>query len=312
MMRSRAACALLSVLTWATVPRCSEKPEAAAAETPQLEIRGAVAPAQTAAATTSIDGRVVTLAVREGQVVQAGATIATLSNAGIDRDIAYARAQVAVAEQRLRDARRPIAQTLILGDAGARERASAKILENAEAKRDRYRQLFATHDISKQELEDAESGYAAALRDWLVERERASQKVVQADTSVMQLELERAKAELNFASERRSLLDVKAPIGGVVTRVATRIGDSVFPRDPIAEIANTTNVEVRGTIAPELTRYVRAGMPVEAKIFTVPPRRFNVAIKNVLPGAGGATLVVEVPNPDGVLQEGQTAVVTVK
>jgi multidrug resistance efflux pump len=291
---------------------CGEKPDASAAETPQLEVRATVAPAQTASAIASVDGRVATLLVTEGAPVQAGATIATLTNAGIDRDIAYAKAQVAVAEQKLRDARRPIAQTLILGDSGARERASAEILRNAEAKRDRYRQLFTTHDISRQELEDAESAYAAALRDWLVERERASQRVIQTDTSILQLELERAKAELVFATERRSLLDVKAPISGVVTRVAARPGDSIFPRDPIVEIANTTKVELRGTIAPELTRYVRAGMPVEAKIFTVPPRRFTVPIKNVLPGAGGATLVVEVPNPDGVLQEGQTAVVTVK
>lgn len=244
--------------------------------------------------------------------MQAGAVVATLSNPGIDRDIAYAKAQVAVAEQKLRDARRPIAQTLILGDAGARERASAEILKNAEARRDRYRQLFATHDISKQELEDAESAYAAALRDWLVERERASQKVVQTDNSVLQLELERAKAELAFASERRVLLEVKAPISGVVTRVSARPGESIFPRDAVVEIANTTRVEVRGTIAPELTRYVRAGMPVETKVFTVPPRRFTVPIKNVLPGNGGATLIVELPNPDGVLQAGQTAVVTVK
>jgi multidrug resistance efflux pump len=297
---------------WVIAARCSEKPDAAAAETPQLEVRAAVAPAQTATAVSSIDGRIATLLVTEGAAVQAGATIATLTNAAIDRDIAYAKAQVAVAEQRLRDARRPIAQTLILGDSGARERASAQILKNAESKRDRYRDLFATHDISKQELEDAESAYAAALRDWLVERERASQRVIQTDNSILQLELERARAELAFASERRSQLVVKAPITGVVTRVAARAGDSIFPRDPIVEIANTSKVEVRGLIAPELTRYVRVGMPVEAKIFTVPPRRFTVPIKNVLPGNGGATLVVEVPNPDGVLQEGQTAVVTVK
>ncbi|HEX6087969.1 MAG TPA: efflux RND transporter periplasmic adaptor subunit [Thermoanaerobaculia bacterium] len=311
-MRRTRARALLCLLLGVALARCSEKPDAAAAEPPQLEVRAAVAPAQTAAAISSIDGRIASLLVTEGAAVQAGATIATLTNAGIDRDIAYAKAQVAVAEQRLRDARRPIAQTLILGDSGARERASAEILKNAEAKRDRYRDLFATHDISKQELEDAESGYAAALRDWLVERERASQKVIQTDTSILQLELERAKAELAFASERRALLEVKAPISGVVTRVAVRLGESIFPRDPIVQIANTTNVEVRGLIAPELTRYARAGMPVEVKIFTVPPRRFTVPIKNVLPGNGGATLVVEVPNPDGVLQEGQTAVVTVK
>ncbi|HEX8411469.1 MAG TPA: efflux RND transporter periplasmic adaptor subunit [Thermoanaerobaculia bacterium] len=297
---------------FALVSRCGEKPDANAAETPALEVRGAVAPAQMAVAAASIDGRVAEVFVQEGAPVQPGTLVARIVNAVIERDLAYAKAQVAAAELRLRDARRPLAQTLILGDSGARERASAEILKNRESKRDRYRELYASRDISKQELEDAENEYASALRDWLVERERASQKVIQTDTGVLQLELERAKAEVAFATERRALLDVKAPIGGVVTRVHARIGESIFTRDPVVEIANTATVEVRGLIAPELTRYVRRGMPVEAKVFTVPPRRFTVPIKNVLPAAGGATLIVELPNPDGVLQEGQTAVVTVK
>ncbi len=312
MIRTRAARALLCVVTWGVATHCSEKPGTAAAEPPQLEVRAAVAAPQTAIAFSTIDGRIAALFVKEGQLVQAGAPIATLTNASVDRDIAYAKAQVAVAQQRLRDARRPVIKTILPGDNGARERASAQILRNATARRDRYRQLYATHDVSQQELEDAETAYAAALRDSLNERERASQRVMQTDTGLLQLELERAQAELAYASDRRALLDVKAPMSGIVTRVAARPGQNIFPRDAIVEIANTTVVEVRGTIASELTRYVRVGMPVETKVFTVPPRRFTVPVKNVLPGNGGATLVVELPNPDGVLQEGQTAVVTVK
>lgn len=312
MNSTRAARALFCVAVFALVSRCGEKPDANAAETPALEVRGAVAPAQMAVAAASIDGRIAEVFVQEGAPVQPGTLVARIVNAVIERDLAYAKAQVAAAELRLRDARRPLAQTLILGDSGARERASAEILKNRESKRNRYRELYASRDISKQELEDAENEYASALRDWLVERERASQKVIQTDTGVLQLELERAKAEVAFATERRALLDVKAPIGGVVTRVHARVGESIFTRDPVVEIANTATVEVRGLIAPELTRYVRRGMPVEAKVFTVPPRRFTVPIKNVLPAAGGATLIVELPNPDGVLQEGQSAVVTVK
>ncbi|HEX6099543.1 MAG TPA: efflux RND transporter periplasmic adaptor subunit [Thermoanaerobaculia bacterium] len=308
MVTLRVTGTLFGVLTLVFVTACADKPEVEAADVPRLEVRAAVATPQTASAIAAVDGRVATLLVSEGSVVRQGAQIATITNPGIDRDIAYAKAQVAVAEQRLREARRPIAQTLILGDAGARERASAEILKNREAKRDRYRQLFASHDISKQELEDAENEYAVALRDWLVERERASQKVIETDNSILQLELDRAKAELAFATERRTLLEVRAPISGVVTRVAARPGETIFPRDPVVEIANNATVEVRGTIAPELQRYVRTGMPVEVKVMTVPPRNYTVPIKNVLPG----TLVVELPNPEGALTAGQTAVITVK
>lgn len=308
MVSFRAAGALFGVLAGTLVVGCADKPDVAAADIPRLEVRATVATPQIANAIAAVDGRVATLTVAEGAAVQQGTVIATLTNPAIDRDIAYAKAQVAVAEQKLRDARRPLAQTLILGDAGARERASAEILENREAKRDRYRELFASHDISKQELEDAENEYAMALRDWLVERERASQKVIQTDTGILQLELERAKAELAFATERRALLEVRAPISGIVTRVAARPGETIFPRDPVVEIANNATVEVRGTIAPELQRYVRVGQPVEVKVLTVPPRRYNVAIKNVLPG----TIVVQLPNPEGLLTAGQNAVITVK
>jgi membrane fusion protein, multidrug efflux system len=308
MVRSRVTGTLLGVLAWTMATACTDKPEAVAADVPRLEVRATVAAPQTASAIAAVDGRVATLLVSEGSAVRQGAQIATIANPGIDRDIAYAKAQLAVAEQRLREARRPIAQTLILGDAGARERASAEILKNREAKRDRYRQLFASHDISKQDLEDAENEYAMALRDWLVERERASQKVIQTDNSILQLELERARAELAFANERRNLLDVRAPISGVVARVAARPGETIFPRDPIVEIANNATVEARGTIVPELQRYVRTGMPVEVKVLTVPPRNYTVRIKNVLPG----TIVVELPNPEGALTAGQSAVITVK
>jgi len=309
----RACTALLCLIASLLLVRCAdEQDDAVAADVPKVEIRAQVASAQTATAIATVDGRVATIDVAEGTQVQPGQLLATLTNASVDRDLAHTRAQVAVAEQRLRDARRPIATSLVLGDAGARERASAEILKNREAKRERYRELFKTRDVSKEELENAENEYAAALRDYLAERERASIKVVQTDTSLLQLELEKAKAEEAFVNERKSLLRVVAPIGGVVTRVHARAGESIFTRDPVVEIANNATVDVRGAIAPELVRYVRAGMPVEVKVFTVPPRKFTVPVKAVVPAPSGATLVVDLPNPDAALQTGQQAMITVK
>ena len=292
--------------------RCNDERSAVAADTPKVEIRAQVASAKMATAIAGVDGRVATLEVAEGANVQAGQLLATLANASIDRDLAQTRAQVILAEHRLRDARKPIATSLILGDAGARERASAEILKNRETKRDRYRELFKTHDVSKEELENAENEYAAALRDWLGERERASMKVVQSDTGLLELELQKAKADEAFVSERKALLRVVAPIAGIVTRVHVRPGETIFTRDPVVEVSNSATVEVRGQIAPELVRYVRPGMPVDVKVFTVPPRKFTLPVKAVVPGAGGATIVVELPNPDSVLQAGQQALITVK
>ena len=279
--------------------RCNDEHDAIAAGVPQLELRGEIASADTAAAIAPMDGRVAGINVREGSVVQAGSVIATLANASVDRDVAYARAQVAVAEQRLR--------VKPQSDGGARKKAAATILANRQAKRDRYRALFATHDISKQELEDAENEYAVALRDWLAERE-----VPAADTGLLQLELEKARTEEALAADRQSQLNVVAPISGTVTSVKARAGESVFPRDTIAEITDNTKAQVRAAIAPELMRYVRTGMPLQVKVFTVPPRRITAPVRAIVPAASGATLLIDLPNPDGVLQPGQQAVITVK
>jgi len=302
--------AILCAAVCALAVRCSEDRGVAAADTPELEVRGSVGNVQTAVAIAAVDGRVVRVNAVEGATVKAGDLVATLVNSSVDRDLAFARAQVAVAERRLREAGKPARTTS--ADSGERVRLSARILANRKARLERYRELFQTHDVSKEDLENAENEHAAALRDWLAERERAIVTVVQTDTGLLQLELDKARAEEAFAAERKAMLNVTAPIGGVVTRVAARAGESVFPRDPILEIADTSSVEVRVPIAPELLRYVRAGMPVEVKIFTVPPRRFRVPIKSVVRGNTGAVLLVQLPNPDGVLQAGQPAVITVK
>jgi multidrug resistance efflux pump len=304
--------ALACAAACAIVGACADKPEAAAAGVPTVEVRAEVSSAQTATAFAMFDGRVSTVAVSEGAPVRAGDVVAVMTNASVERDFARARAQVALAEARLRAARQPAARPRLKADDAARERATAAILANREAKRARYRELFATHDVSKEELENAENEYAAALRDWLAERERATVTAAQTDATLLQLELEQAKAEEALATERKAQLNITAPIGGVVTRVPAHPGDTLFGRDPIVEIANNATVTVRGAIAPELVRYVHAGTTVEVKVFTVPPRKFSVPIRAVVPASGGATIVVDLPNPDSVLQAGQQALITVK
>jgi HlyD family secretion protein len=299
----------LALVALLLAARCDDQPNAIAAGVPQLELRAEIAPADTAAAIAPVDGRLASLAVREGSVVKAGTVIATLVNPSVERDVAFARAQVALAQQRLAIASRPTAKRRATDDS---ERASATILANREAKRNRYRELFRTHDVSKQELEDAENEYSAALRDWLAERERATTTIAQTDTGLLQLELEKARTEEALANDRRSLLTVAAPIGGTITRVNARLGESVFPRDTIVEITDNTKALVRAAIAPELLRYVRTGMPLQVKVFTVPPRRFTAPVRAIVPASSGATLLIDLPNPDGVLQAGQQAVITVR
>jgi multidrug resistance efflux pump len=286
-----------AAIPWLTA--CHEQQEASAADIPKLEMKAMVAKPLTASVTAPLDGRVQSLAVREGAVVKAGDVLLTLVNPAVDRDLAYAHAQLAVAEYRLHHAG---------GVPHASDEPSQEILRNRKAKLARYEALFRTHDVSLDELENAQNELAAAMRD------AAAGAALPSDPTLLQLDAEKARAEEALAADRKKLLTVVAPIAGVITRIVTAEGEGVFPRDPLLEIANTATLEVRGAVAPELLRYVRPGLPVEVKIFTVPPRRFIETIRNVLPATddAGAALVVSVPNPDGALQPGTPALITVR
>jgi len=234
----------------------------------------------------------------------------TLSNAAVEREIAHARLQVRLAELRLRNSSSPAAQ---IGEPDERELASAAILKNKKEKLRRYRALFATRDIAEQELREAENEYANARRDLLAEQERRSATVPQ-DRNLIELELQRAMADEQYAESRLALLRLISPQAGSVLRVHVAVGDNIFPRDPLVEISDSSRMTVRATVAPELLRYVRTGMTVNVKVFTVPPRQFREAITSIVPASGEtpAAIRVAVPNPDGTIQSGTPAAIVLR
>src|ERR1051326_5868767 len=132
----------------------------------------------------------------------------TLAPHAVDPKAEVARAQTEYAEARLRAAARPVQHK-------SADAAAARIVALKKAKLDRYRALLATHDVTLQEVEDAENEYAAAQRD-LINVENAAPAAPQ--TRVAEIELERARADERLAESRRQTLVVRAPIAGVVAR----------------------------------------------------------------------------------------------
>lgn len=303
--------------TVALLVSCRAREESLAAEPPRLEIKAEVARPATAAVVAPYDGRIGTLLVPQGTRVAAGAVVMTIANPTVERDLAYSKAQLALAEYRLRNAGRPVRSAPSPAQNNAdRIRAAEEIARSRKSRLDRYEGLFRTRDITADELENARMEYAAAMRDLAAERSvRRTVEVAQpGDPALLQLDVEKARAELGVIEDRQRLLSVTAPIAGVVTRVLVQPGQTIFPRDPLFEVSDAATLDVRGAIAPELARHVRAGMAAEVKIFTVPPRRFNTTITHVVPAAdaAGAAVVVSVSNPDGVLQPGTPATITVR
>jgi multidrug resistance efflux pump len=290
---------------------CRDDAANAAAATPKIEVKAQVAPIEMVAVSAQFDGRVERVAVNEGAPVNAGDVAVTLSNPSVERDLAYARAQVAAAEWKLRARSSPAVRRAAPNEW---ENVAQQILREKEKKLERYRTMLKSGDVSAQEVQDVTVEVAAARRDWMAERDRRMTVPEQSDPSLLQMELERAKADLAVAEDRKTQLTLAAPAAGIVSRVLVKAGDRVFPRDPLLEISNASNVRVTAQVAPELIRYVRAGQLVDVQVLTIPPHRFRERIAQVISAgnAGGPAIIVNVPNPDRMLQPGTPAVIAVR
>jgi len=312
--------AVTAASVWAVLgaAACRQRESAAANAPPPIEIRATVRPAEAMTIHAQIDGQVVDLFTREGSAIAANAPVAQLANAAVQRDSEVTRAQLALIDARLRRPRtRAVSSPARPRDA---MEITEKILRLRKERFDKMRALRATNDVTTGDLEQAEIEYLAALRDYNNERRGApaGAPAGEGDRELLTLERQKTSAEERFATQRQSLLRITSPLAGVVTRLYIAPGQSVFPRDPIADVANVTSLQVRGTIAPELVRYVRPGMRVDVKILSIPVRTFADEIEAVLPmeasgtGARGGTIIVIVPNPDGSLQPNTEALITLR
>jgi multidrug resistance efflux pump len=298
---------------------CRDAERGAAAEPPPIEIKGTVAPFAAVTVSSAIEGTIVELKTSEGAVVQQGDVLATLTNPIVERDLAYARAAVLAAEQRMRNSSAPAAPPRAQpARDDTRERAAADLVRQKQQRLERLRGLLATGDVARQDVENAEAEVAVARRELEAERERATGPAAiaapAADRALLAAEAERARADQAFAEHRKAQLVIRAPASGTIARLRVAAGADVYTRDAIADIVDSRIAHVQAQLAPELLRFVTAGRPVDVKLMTMPPRRFREPIARVNPpgSEGGSSIVVNIPNPDRMLQPGTAAVITIK
>ena len=194
-----------------------------------------------------IAARVVAVRVDEGAVVAAGDTIALLSQADLPSSLAAQRARVGMAGANLRDL-----------EAGARpeelKRAEAELgAATAEAERtatdlQRFKSLYATEVIAKQQLDNAETAAKIA-----VERKRVAAEalaVLRAGTrpdrvAVARSELANAAAALAMIEARATDLVILAPVAGRILTRQAEPGEFLAPGIPAVTLGETARPYVR-------------------------------------------------------------------
>lgn len=280
-----------------------------------------------------VGGRVLEVAVAEGDRVEAGALIARLDTA--DAEIARRRAEAernqAAAQLRLlqagaraEDVRQAKAQ---VDSAQADVQAAEAELQSAEADLQRFEALLASNSGSRKQRDDAATRRQVAASRVTAARERtraATEGVARLRAGARPEEIAGARARVAATEAQIAALDkaiadavLKAPVGGVVTAKLVDAGEMVAPRTPIVVVTDLdaawANIYVDEPVVPRLrlgqkaTLVTDAGQRLDGTI-TFISTKAEFTPRNVQTAAERSKLVyrikVSVDNRAGVLKSG--------
>lgn len=224
-----------------------------------------------------IAGKLKTVSVEEGDEVVKGQVIAVLENSEFEAQVATAKKEIETLRRRKETARAKLAQaeadrSRIANGARPEERQEAKagfeqtlpVIENARKEAERRQKLFASGDISREELDRAmrELKVAETKSRELKERfnvvnadarkddlDKADAAIRFAETEMLEFDaqISQANARVREAEARLEQTIVVAPISGVVLRKRLKSGESVSPENPlgIVTLADTSALRVR-------------------------------------------------------------------
>ena len=280
-----------------------------------------------------VGGRLIEVAVAEGDRVAAGALIAKLDTADTelalrrveaDRDQAVAALKLLEAGSRAEDIGQARAQAeSAQADVGAAESE----LQSATADLQRFDALLQANAGSRKQRDDAATRreVAAARVNAIRERARAANEAVarlRAGARPEEIAGARARvaaADAQIATVRKSVADavLNSPVAGIVTAKLADAGETVAPRTPVVAITDLdhawANVYVDEPVVPRLrlgqpvTLITDAGQRLQGSITFISPKA-EFTPRNVQTAAERSKLVyrikVSADNREGVLKPG--------
>jgi multidrug efflux pump subunit AcrA (membrane-fusion protein) len=237
---------------------------------------------------SQIADEIVRIHVREGQQVDAGEVIATLSGRDVLHELEEREAEVREAQAQY---------DLLLAGPRPEELAMAE----QEVELWRIRRDFAESELSRlHELDERGAADPDELRAATREKDSAEQLFLTAqekrdrvkqgardeEKAAAKARLEASQVRLSRAQARKNLLNLTSPISG---RVATpdvnlREGQAVQPGDLVATIQDTSHLRVE-IAADETAARVRVGMPVQVRLTGLDGKLLNGRVQSISPTA---------------------------
>lgn len=212
---------------------------------------GLIEPRTKVEISAQVSARIIAIPFRENTLVKKGDVVVRLDAVDLAALLDSAKAQVKSEEARLE---------------GARAQHT-----NASRELARRRELFATKDISKAELDQAELEYA-----------RAESNLRSAEFAI-----DIAKANVTRAEKDLSNTVISAPFDGVVTKRNAEVGELVVvgtlnnPGSVIMEIADLSDMIVKAKVDEANIAPVKAGQKAKVFLNPFPEKSFEATVERV-------------------------------
>jgi HlyD family secretion protein len=254
----------------------------------------------------TVTGRVVEVAVREGDDAKAGDVLARLESSELHAQQSQAQAALRIAEARLAAQREVGVPT---ADA-ALEQAEAT-LEAAQREARRSRELFERGYVSQARIDETDRAVRIARAQ--LESARAAQRANAgggAERAQARLRVEEARAALELAQARLAQARIVAPADGRVVAREVDPGQIVQPGRALFTFAPRGATQLVGQADEKFLSQLALGQPARVVADAFPQQPFDARVARIAPGVdaqrGTVEVKFDVPEPPPFLREDMT------
>ena len=273
---------------------------------------------------SKVTGRVAWIGVEKGDKVRAGQVLVRLEDQEFRAQVEQAKGAVIAAEARLKALQNGSRPEEIQQASANLDEARAN-LSNAKVTLERTKPLVHEGVLSRQQLDDAQAKYDAALqRVQSLEKGYALAKIGprQEDIEAARGSLLQAQGQLNYAQSLFDATQIRAPVSGTILERTAEKGELVTaqfasgadtggPRGSVVSLADLTDLQVELDISQN--DFAKLGPKQRAVITTdaYPDREYRGVIDEISPEGNRQKATVQVKvkilNPDDYLRPEENA-----
>jgi RND family efflux transporter MFP subunit len=247
---------------------------------------GTVTPRRVSTVGSPVDGRVDEFLVNEGDRVEANQKLAQLRVRSLQIELAGAKAELELRKRSLTQLE--LTKPKEIEQAEARMKAAEALLQYAESRLTRTRELHRRKTANEDDLQEHVSAAEAARR---VHAERKSAYEL-AVSGLWDEQIAQAAAQVAVQDEVINKLDyeisrhtIEAPFAGYVSREHTEVGEWISRGGPVVEIVDLEYVDVEVPVLESYVSKIKVGQAAQVRVAALPEESYDGTVELIVPQA---------------------------